>query len=65
MIPVERRVGSSSNIALQKITEEVKNIERPQVRVLGRIISQIITKSDSTAKNLSLYFVFLSTLKFY
>ena len=41
MIPVERRVDSSSNIALQKITEEVKNIERPQVRVLGRIISQI------------------------
>ena len=41
MIPVERRGDSSSNIALQKITEEVKNIERPQVRVLGRIISQI------------------------
>ena len=41
MIPVERRTDSSSSTALQKITEEVKNIERPQVRVLGRIISQI------------------------
>ena len=47
MIPMERRTDSSSNIALQKITEEVKNIERPQVRVLGRIISLIEDNNNS------------------
>ena len=47
MIPMERRTDSSSNTALQKITEEVKNIERPQVRVLGRIISLIEDNNNS------------------
>lgn len=47
MIPIERRTDSSSNTALQKITEEVKNIERPQVRVLGRIISLIEDNNNS------------------
>jgi len=41
MIPMERRMDLAYDRLLQRATEEAENIERPQVRVLGRIINQM------------------------
>ena len=41
MIPMERRMDLAYDRMLQRATEEAANIERPQVRTLGRIISQM------------------------
>ena len=41
MIPMERRMDLAYDRLLQKATEEAQNIERPQVRTLGRIINQM------------------------
>ena len=41
MIPMERRSDVLMTERLQRVTEETKNLERPQTQVLGRIISQI------------------------
>ena len=41
MIPMERRSDVLMTERLQKVTEETKNLERPQTQVLGRIISQM------------------------
>ncbi len=41
MIPMERRMDLAYDRILQRATEEAANIERPQVRTLGRIISQM------------------------
>jgi len=41
MIPVERRMDLAYDRLLAKATEETKNLERPQVRTLGRIINQL------------------------
>jgi len=41
MIPMERRMDLAYDRLLAKATNEAKNLERPQVRVLGRIISQM------------------------
>ena len=41
MIPMERRMDLAYDRLLQRATEEAENIERPQVRTLGRIINQM------------------------
>ena len=41
MIPMERRMDLAYDRLLAKATEETKNLERPQVRTLGRIINQM------------------------
>ena len=41
MIPMERRMDLAYDRLLQRATEEAANIERPQVRTLGRIINQM------------------------
>lgn len=41
MIPMERRSDVLMTERLQRVTEETKNLERPQTQVLGRIISQM------------------------
>ena len=41
MIPMERRMDMAYDRLLARATDEAKNLERPQVRVLGRIISQM------------------------
>ena len=41
MIPMERRMDLAYDRLLQRATEEAQNIERPQVRTLGRIINQM------------------------
>ena len=41
MIPMERRMDLAYDRLLQRATEEAENIERPQVRILGRIINQM------------------------
>ena len=41
MIPMERRMDLAYDRLLSRATDEAKNLERPQVRVLGRIITQM------------------------
>ena len=41
MIPMERRMDLAYDRLLSRATEEAQNIERPQVRTLGRIINQL------------------------
>jgi len=41
MIPMERRMDLAYDRLLQRATDEAENIERPQVRTLGRIINQM------------------------
>ena len=41
MIPMERRMDLAYDRLLARATDEAKNLERPQVRVLGRIITQM------------------------
>ena len=41
MIPMERRMDLAYDRLLTRATDEAKNLERPQVRVLGRIITQM------------------------
>ena len=41
MMPMERRMDLAYDRLLSRATDEAKNLERPQVRVLGRIITQM------------------------
>jgi len=47
MIPMERRMDLAYDRLLQRATEETQNLERPQTRVLGRVISQLESMNNT------------------
>ena len=51
MIPMERRMDLAYDRLLQRATEETQNLERPQTRVLGRVITQL-ESMNNTMRNI-------------
>ena len=47
MIPMERRMDLAYDRLLQRATEETQNLERPQTRVLGRVITQLESMNNT------------------
>ena len=41
MIPVERMMDLAYDRVLSRVTEENQDIQRPQIKVFGRVISQL------------------------
>tara|TARA_B100000941_G_scaffold32064_1_gene19099 strand:- start:2821 stop:4206 length:1386 start_codon:yes stop_codon:yes gene_type:complete len=47
MIPMERRMDLAYDRLLQRATEATQNLEQPQTRVLGRVISQLESMNNT------------------
>ena len=47
MIPMERRMDLAYDRLLQSATEATQNLEKPQTRVLGRVISQLESMNNT------------------